>query len=50
MDRMGDDSRQDNKPMAVIVGDTIFALIAGVVGLFVLGAVVAVIWDIVNRI
>ena len=40
----------DNKQLAkVIVGDIIFALIAGVVGLFVLGTVVAVIWDIVNK-
>ena len=44
------DNRQLNKQVAGLFGDTLFALVVGVVGLFVLGTAVAVIWDLINRI
>ena len=44
------DNRQLNKQVAGLFGDVVFGLIVGVVGLFVLGAAVAVIWDLINRI
>jgi len=47
---MGDDNRQLNKQVAGLFGDTLFALIVGVVCLFVFGTVVALIWDLVNKI
>ena len=40
----------DNKQLSRLFGDTLFALTAGVVGLFVFGVVVNVIWDLVNKI
>ena len=44
------DNRQLNKQVAGLFGDVVFGLIVGVVGLFVLGTAVAVIWDLINRI
>lgn len=44
------DNRQLNKQVAGLFGDVVFGLLVGVVGLFVLGAGVAVIWDLINRI
>lgn len=46
---MGEDNKQLNKQVAGLFGDVLFGLIVGVVGLFVLGTAVAVIWDIVNK-
>ena len=50
MDQMGDDNKQLAKQVAGLFGDTLFALIVGVVCLFVFGTVVALIWDLVNKI
>ena len=47
---MGDDNRQLNKQVAGLFGDVLFGLIVGVVGLFIFGAVVSIIWDVVNKI
>lgn len=44
------DNGQLNKQVAGLFGDVVFGLIVGVVGLFVLGTAVAVIWDLINRI
>ena len=46
---MEEDNKQLNKQVAGLFGDVLFGLIVGVVGLFVLGTAVAVIWDIVNK-
>ena len=46
---MEDDNKQLYKQVAGLFGDVLFGLIAGMVGLFILGAAVAVIWDIVNK-
>ena len=43
------DNRQLVKQVAGLFGDTLFALLAGVVCLFVLGTSVAVIWELVNK-
>ena len=50
MDQMGDDNKQLSKQVVGLFGDTLFALTVGVVCLFIFGAVVAVIWDLVNKI
>jgi len=50
--RMGkhNDNKQLTKQVVGLFGDTLFALIIGVVGLFIFGAVVAIIWDLVNKV
>ena len=50
MDQMGDDNKQLGRQVAGLFGDTLFALVVGVVCLFVFGTVVAIIWDLVNKI
>jgi hypothetical protein len=47
---LDNDNRQLGRQVAGLFGDTLFALIVGVVGLFIFGAVVAIIWDLVNKI
>ena len=47
---MGDDNKQLGKQVAGLFGDVLFGLIVGVVGLFIFGAVVSIIWDVVNKI
>ena len=42
---MSDDNRQLAKQVLGLLGDTIFALIVGVLCLFVLGGVVGAIWN-----
>ena len=49
MGQMEDDNKQLYKQVAGVFGDTVFALLIGMVGLFVLGGVVAVVWDIINK-
>jgi phosphotransferase system glucose/maltose/N-acetylglucosamine-specific IIC component len=44
------DNKQLGRQVAGLFGDTLFALIVGVVCLFIFGAVVALIWDLVNKI
>ncbi|MDA9981245.1 hypothetical protein N9H39_00590 [Gammaproteobacteria bacterium] len=50
MDQMGDDNKQLGRQVAGLFGDTLFALVVSVVGLFIFGTVVALIWDLVNKI
>ena len=50
MGRVGDDNRQLVKQVVGLFGDTLFALIVGVVGLFIFGTLVSIIWDVVNKI
>jgi len=50
MGQMGDDNKQLGKQVAGLFGDVLFGLIVGVVGLFIFGAVVSIIWDVVNKI
>ena len=47
---ISNDNKQLGKQVAGLFGDTLFALVAGVVGLFIFGAVVSIIWDVVNKI
>jgi len=47
---MGDDNKQLGRQVAGLFGDTLFALIIGVVGLFIFGTVVSIIWDLVNKV
>ena len=47
---MGDDNKQLSKQVAGLFGDTLFALIVSVGGLFIFGAVVSIIWDLVNKV
>ena len=44
---MGGDNKQLTKQVVGLVGDTIFALIAGVLCLFILGGVVSAIWSLI---
>ncbi len=44
------DNKQLGKQVAGLLDDPLFALIVGVVGLFIFGTVVAIIWDLVNKI
>ena len=44
-DQMGGDNKQLAKQVLGLLGDTIFALIVGVLCLFVLGGVVGAIWN-----
>jgi len=46
-DQMGGDNRQLGKQVLGLLGDTIFALIVGVLCLFVLGGVVGAIWNLI---
>lgn len=50
MGRVGDDNRQLVKQVVGLFGDTLFALVVGVVCLFVFGTATAVIWEMVNKI
>jgi len=43
-------NKQLAKQVAGLFGDTLFALIVGVVCLFIFGTVIAIIWDLVNKI
>lgn len=43
------DNKQLYNKIAGMFGDTVFALLAGLVVVFIFGAAVAVIWDIVNK-
>lgn len=47
MDQMRGDNRQLTKQVLGLLGDTIFALIVGVLCLFVLGGVVGAIWNLI---
>ena len=47
---LDNDNKQLGRQVAGLFGDTLFALIVGVVGLFIFGTVVAIIWDLVNKI
>ena len=47
MDQMGGDNRQLTKQVMGLVGDTVFALIVGVLCLFVLAGVVGAIWNLI---
>ena len=47
---ISNDNKQLGKQVAGLFGDTLFALIVGVVGLFIFGTVVSIIWDVVNKI
>jgi len=47
MDQMRGDNRQLSKQVLGLLGDTIFALIIGVLCLFVLGGVVGAIWNLI---
>ena len=47
MDQMRDDNRQLTRQVAGLLGDTVFALIVGVLCLFVLGGVVSAIWSLI---
>lgn len=47
---INNDNKQLGKQVAGLFGDTLFALTAGVVCLFIFGAVVSIIWDLVNKI
>ena len=47
---LDNDNKQLSRQVVGLFGDTLFALTAGVVGLFVFGVVVSVIWDLVNKI
>jgi hypothetical protein len=44
------DNKELGKQVAGLFGDTLFALVAGVVGLFIFGTVVSIIWDLVNKV
>ena len=44
---MGGDNRQLTKQVMGLVGDTVFALIVGVLCLFVLAGVVGAIWNLI---
>ncbi len=46
-DQMRDDNKQLVKQVAGLLGDTIFALIVGMLCLFVLGGVVSAIWSLI---
>ena len=46
-DQMRGDNRQLAKQVAGLLGDTIFALIVGMLCLFVLGGVVSAIWSLI---
>ncbi len=39
-----------SRQVAGLFGDTLFALVVGVVCLFIFGTVVALIWDLVNKV
>lgn len=47
---INNDNKQLGKQVAGLFGDTLFALIVGVVGLFIFGTVVSIIWDVVNKV
>ena len=47
MDQMRGDNRQLTKQVVGLLGDTIFALIIGVLSLFVLAGVVGAIWNLI---
>tara|TARA_B110000261_G_scaffold142830_1_gene164420 strand:- start:119 stop:265 length:147 start_codon:yes stop_codon:yes gene_type:complete len=47
MDQMRGDNRQLAKHVLGVLGNTIFALIVGVLCLFVLGGVVGAIWNLI---
>lgn len=47
---LDNDNKQLTKQVAGLFGDTLFALVVGVVGLFIFGAVVSIIWDVVNKV
>ena len=44
---MGDDGRQLTRQVLGLLGDTIVALIVGVLCLFILGGVVGAIWNLI---
>ena len=44
---MGDDDRQLTRQVLGLLGDTIVALIVGVLCLFILGGVVGAIWNLI---
>ncbi len=46
-DQMRGDNKQLYKQVAGLLGDTIFALIVGMLCLFVLGGVVSAIWSLI---
>jgi len=43
------DNKQLYNKIGSMFGDTVFALLAGLVVVFIFGAAVAVIWDIINK-
>ena len=45
---MDKDNRQLSKQVAGLFGDTLFALIVGVLCLFLLGGIVGAIWNLIN--
>jgi len=47
MDQMGGDNKRLAKQVVGLVADTVFALIVGVLCLFVLGGVVGAIWNLI---
>ena len=48
MDQMRGDNRQLTKQVVGLLGDTIFALIVGMLSLVVLGGVVSAIWGLLG--